>query len=1075
MAINALLSLQFDVNGCLSRNVINLGGITFNSNSSLGDQNLRCAYFNPDNKGAGFYWEDSSYSIKYWIDENPWSLYFKFKIKKDDLLQSTPIITYNIMTDDFQPFLMIENYKFVLYTSDPIIQYKTRNLDYIFDNTWHTFYLCYDKYGNCKIMIDGYIILNKSNAARCDISDKIYIGLANYKDRTDNFVGFIDDWNIFDDALWDSYFIPPSDFVIPFDSLSNYVQASKIRVNDFNDDIIDSIEKNIEHTSSYLNNIQSHYYPFKLNITWYEVRNYFEKAEYQYLTKSNTDTIINVTGLNQVILNNQYYTGNFQTLVETKAIFPLMIFLNNRFIPLSKIELIKSDNWYSLVFKDRDIAKNDPVFDLKIILIPFSIIYEENYGERADIEPLFSFNTEGLLDPGNSNVLYYIDTDNNPNLKFIGIREQYYSSLDSNYKESNSEYMSMIFRTGTFEDIRLDENNTGCYMTFKSDQYGYIKPGDNILLYNGVILVDPSLYSVVGYDYVYFPDFKRVGIRPGRTVTIQIISDIQENSNQMIFQDLTDIKIVSVEAEYNYQAIFNIPIIKDNNGYEYKKFIVFKGHLAMEENDRYEINYDNNTIRLKNQYDFLAKGRHLDFVFIKLNKSNANGNLFVKPYFIYAKLDQQHLYRKTTLNIPDSIKITKRNSMAFLNGTFLNPDRYILENNTVTLTDTDYNFNQNTNLVFVMLKIVDITEDNNSNWRDDMINQELRKGNRFILYDLGIDKQYKIDLNNIISFDQYGQYIDDLKGSIYNLNIIKNLRTTEPLSRQVRYICCLYRTDLPEYESNINDIPNETFIKEYIKGREEFDELDDKFDDLMSEFDYTHDKQLHYGENLSRALDYMLTYNQNKFDEVYEKNSEVKRTKYNTSIINSKMVKQDNIYKTLISKNNNTSMIFFENGKLANFNIQDKGNSIELQTNNRFTSDTKLESLSFKNIDNFIYELNTIVRSDNHYIYDLVQSITVGYEINKDFFLKMTTLEYYNYEFNLSIEVVKNDNMGYQFIHNDYKQDILTQSLYVEAIYSEEVIDCSIEVELLPEGDNIDYNSYSFFEDFTASITVKSK
>ena len=96
MAINALLSLQFDVNGCLSRNVINLGGITFNSNSSLGDQNLRCAYFNPDNKGAGFYWEDSSYSMKYWIDENPWSLYFKFKIKKDDLLQSTPIITYNI-------------------------------------------------------------------------------------------------------------------------------------------------------------------------------------------------------------------------------------------------------------------------------------------------------------------------------------------------------------------------------------------------------------------------------------------------------------------------------------------------------------------------------------------------------------------------------------------------------------------------------------------------------------------------------------------------------------------------------------------------------------------------------------------------------------------------------------------------------------------------------------------------------------------------------------------------------------------------------------------------------------------
>ena len=86
----------------------------------------------------------------------------------------------------------------------------------------------------------------------------------------------------------------------------------------------------------------------------------------------------------------------------------------------------------------------------------------------------------------------------------------------------------------------------------------------------------------------------------------------------------------------------------------------------------------------------------------------------------------------------------------------------------------------------------------------------------------------------------------------------------------MRYLTCLYRTDFLENEDNALLPTNDTFMREYIKGGQEYYEMDEHFDELMNEFNFNHRKDLTYGENLSRSLNYILSYNQNKFDDIYD-------------------------------------------------------------------------------------------------------------------------------------------------------------------------------------------------------------
>ena len=74
--------------------------------------------------------------------------------------------------------------------------------------------------------------------------------------------------------------------------------------------------------------------------------------------------------------------------------------------------------------------------------------------------------------------------------------------------------------------------------------------------------------------------------------------------------------------------------------------------------------------------------------------------------------------------------------------------------------------------------------------------------------------------------------------------------------------------------------------------KESIYELDPLFDDFMKRFDYHHKQDLQYGENLSNALDYIMTYNQNRMDKVYEDHATTVRYRLDTKWFKSNMKKQ---------------------------------------------------------------------------------------------------------------------------------------------------------------------------------------
>ena len=1084
-----ILSMQFDSTGCTNRKIRNLGGVSFNSSSCLGKKDLRAAYFQPYHADAGF--EIINDTVRQLLESGQaWSLYFKYKV--DQVSEATlPIISYHDGDEwNTTNLLTVENGKIFVLQASTWSTYFSRNVSYTFDNKWHTFYLMYDEEHTLRLMLDGQLILEIYEADLFNFGRQFYIGYSRKDGDTTVLNGwYIDDFNFFKDCVYKDEFIPPTEYISGSDVLSNYRDNSVSNIDNLESELKDSIEHQREHSVSFINEMQRGWLPRRMRFNWHEdKRGYFRNHAYQMISKIDTSTYINVEGIDQPLLtgNDQYYEALLEVALDTNKVLPMMIFINGQFRRLSKIKIVKSDDYYCFIFTDRNRYTEEPVTSFEVIILPFPVIYEEDYGERADQSPLYVFNREGKFDPVNGHTFYYLDQMKVPYLQHIGIREQLLPNdvyLKTKTKEekavlANKAYMKFVWRYGKLELRRLDDEGTGAFMTFRSDDYSWIKPGDDILLYNGTVLVDPSLYEIVGYDLLYFEDLEKAGIREGRTITMQVVTDSQNPKDTMLFQDLTQVKTITVEATAHNQSVFKIPEVYDGDGVEWRKFLLFKGHVLMENEKRYTIDYDKGIVKLNDPRDFMTKGRHLLFVFIKVKKADSRGNLYVKPIVSVGKPVNGI---QCGIPIPEEyVEPTKENVMVFRNNTFVSPARYEIDTRELIMNKDEVPFDASTNLIFVMLKVVSPYDDPNG-WRYETINQEIEKGNRFVLYDLGISKKIKITLDNLLCFDEDGVLITDLRGKIYDFNIIKRLATFEPLERRVRYLTCLYRTDALKYEGNALLPLNDTFMREYLKGRQEYYEMDQYFNELMEEFNFHHRKDLTYGENLSRSLNYILAYNQNKFDTVYDQRATATRRLYNTTGLNQSMIRDDTegVYKLKIPRDDyqhnvsRTYPIFFENGKLASWSgsVEEDGNDLIISLPNKLAANTKIESIDFHNIKNFLIPLKSVVTSDKKASLMIPCKLTIGEEFAQDFLAGIVVKQDKELTIPSRIEVVQ----GFKYVEarNGFKVDAFPCTIVVQREH-QSFFTARIEIPEEPQGIEVDLDHFNIHYGFFSRIEVQN-
>jgi hypothetical protein len=318
-------------------------------------------------------------------------------------------------------------------------------------------------------------------------------------------------------------------------------------------------------------------------------------------------------------------------------------------------------------------------------------------------------------------------------------------------------------------------------------------------------------------------------------------------------------------------------------------------------------------------------------------------------------------------------------------------------------------------------------------------------------------------------------------GYIYNLNVVKRLSTKEPLERTVRYLTCVYRTDSPEYAPNTNIPLNDTFLREYLKGRQEFYEMDRYFNHLFDEYDFDHSMDKSYGENLSSSLDYIMRYNQNRLDDVYDKRATANRVQIDPKSVNSSLIAQEDgklkwiiprdEYDTNISR---TCSLFFQDGKLADWNstIKHTTNDLEIILDEELDPSSKVESINFKNMSNFLVEVNYVPQPDMHSDTDINCTILTG---NEHLNLVPATIAV-SEDLNKFLPSTINVPFGYDFIeaNNPLEEDVFTATIAVKAYLDLDILDSSIYVSEEPHGEEIDLDHFNMIREFTSTINVKS-
>lgn len=1083
-----ILSMQFDSVGCTNRTVRNLGGVSFNGPSCVSKKGLRSAYFPPYHANAGF--EVTNDEVRSLIESGQaWSLYFKYKVNQVDD-SSLPILTYREGTGwNTKPLMTIENAKNVVIEASPYSTYFSRRIDYTFDGLWHTLYFMYDEEHTIRLMVDGQLVMEVYEADLFRFARRFYVGYSMVDGVATTLNGWsIDDLNLFRGCLYKDEFIPPTEYVGGMDTLSNYYDNSVSNVENLETELVDSIEENREHSVWSINEMQKGWLPRRAKFNWHEEqRGYFRNHAYQRIPKTSTYTYVNVEGLDQPILtgNERYYEAALETALDAHKVLPMLIFVNGQFRRLSKTRVVKSDDYYCFIFTDRNRLTERPVESFEVIILPFPIVYEEDYGERADKSPLYTFSLDGRFDPVNGHTFYYVDQERAPTLKHVGIREQlfpseaYLASIPESEKASlvDRSYMRFVWRYGTLDTKRITEDGRGAFMAFQSDDYSWVKPGDSVMVYNGTVLVDPSLYEIVGYDLLYFEDLEKVGLESGRTITMQVVTDSYDAKGKMLFQDLTETKAVTVTATTNNQSVFRIPEVTDGDGVEWRKFLLFKGHVLMENEKRYTIDYDTGTVRLNDPKDYMPKGRNLLFTFIKVRKADSRGNLYTKPIVLYARPTGEYTARIPTTE--EYVVPTKSNTMVFRNGTFVSPNRYTIANGELRMGEDDIPFDSSTSLIFIMLKLVNPYDDP-TRWRESIVAHEIRKGYRFVLYDLGIAKRIKVTLDNLLCFDDDGRLITDLRGKVYDLNVIKRLSTFTPLERRVRYLTCLYRTDHLDYEGNALLPLNDSFMREYLKGRQEYYEMDEHFDRLMEEFNFRHRTDLTYGENLSRSLAYIVSYNQNKLDSVYDRLATATRRQYDTLGLNKSMVRVgDGEWKLAIPRDDyksnlgRTHSLFFQDGRLADWagTVKGSGNDILATLPSKLPATAKIESIDFHGMSNFVIPLNSVVKSDKQASLELPTRLVTGYPYEDGFDARVSVMGWYQSGFGASIEVAQ--GFDYLDARNETYVDAFTASITVQC-EMEHWFRASIEVPKEPEGIVVDLDRFNSTYGFFSRVEVQT-
>lgn len=1024
--MSLLLQARFTSTGPTNADIMNLGSVKFDENSRIYNAD-KSAYFPPCDDKAGLQIKGTTLSKIYTYLSNAdssYSIYFKFKIDLRDSSSANPIpiLSYvEPVTNEPANWLNIEdNSRFVYYFNNNFFV-STLDCSWIFDDNWHTFYM--NKYINrVQFFIDGFAInvcsIPTTSYVNMDHSNTIYIGLkAQAKNQDHHYYtiqnGYLDDICISNTLVYYNTFIVPNQYWTGMDNDDNYFKGIRDNTVYMPKDLADFTYTRMLSSTSKIKESQQNLIPRRLTIQWKEEDHVVYNQEL-YKIKTGNYTAFTFNGLGQQLLMEPNSTEfvdmlNAKDGVEDKVLYPFLLFIDHIYMNLSNIYIIKSNSNLTLFIDERATDKLDRrAKTVELVLLPFNCIYEEDEPFRIDYPLLYSFNKEGYFDKYNAYYVYYLDTTLSPEIGCLpDILEEYVepTTLLDEEKINKKRIYNSKWRQGYFTIVETTARDIKLSFTSTSNSYT-AQVGDGVVLYNNKTnqLTKPS-YKIIGTDLFAFntTDPKDVEEYLGvfvteldeqgnevrklvqkRPITMQVIKrdpvDLYGGGSVLTLYDkITEMKPVIVTIEEPFQKSVTIPSLTKTDNMRYDSFLVFKNGISMNDKGRYAISLDKKSIRFTHQSDILQKGDKLLFLFLHVGISDQYGPLHCVPTYLGTRTGANKVPiskgRVTEIRIPPyrEVTFTKNNIFFFVNGTLIDPSRYDIEDGYVKMRKDLNNtskgepgFTIGKEVLFVFLKILNELEDP-TGYRGEIMRDQMRRGSRFILYDLNIDKKVKITMDNLLVFDNKGRFMSEVMGEIYNMNIIKALKSsTNPNEWIPRYVTCVYSKDTLANEANITRFNNDDYIKDYIKLYQEIYELDEDFQLLLKDYDIDLDPDNPYSKNLMQAYYASMQYNQSLYLDLYNQRCTVKRDTIDIEKFNQMLkdyIPNHPAYITDSSQDlaHRNYVIYFENGIIPDWygSIKYSSTDYSLELKDFLKPSSSLEKFTFMNRNNTLVKLNS--------------------------------------------------------------------------------------------------------------------
>lgn len=171
--------------------------------------------------------------------------------------------------------------------------------------------------------------------------------------------------------------------------------------------VINTVESLIHNTTRRIRDVQSNLIPFFNTGTIKKVDAY-RMFNIPYAVENENQTIILVADLRfRNTANPQKDRNVFKksmlTLINDEIIQPFLLFINNKFVKWSDIEIVNDVN-YSYIIANNVYYPEAEKID--ILHMPFNIFYSEE-NETNDFEEIFRFDSDGLLSPIGNTVISY--------------------------------------------------------------------------------------------------------------------------------------------------------------------------------------------------------------------------------------------------------------------------------------------------------------------------------------------------------------------------------------------------------------------------------------------------------------------------------------------------------------------------------------------------------------------------------------------------------------------------------------------------------------------------------------------